>query len=257
MDLDLAKPIDITDKPLFDEYILKFPPEISELSFTNIFMWRNHYNFRFFEWKDHLLLFSRNPNKIFFFPPIGPNSDEIILDLLNSIENVEIRRVPESIVDKLRNYEKSQGFSLEFIEDPNNWDYIYEKESLISLSGNKLRQKRRWLKKFVETYNFEFQLISEDNIDCCSELQIEWCDMNECRLHEDLLEEQNAIFEAIKHYHDLKYKGGIILVDGKCIAYTLGELLSPDTMVIHIEKAHRFYEGSYQAINNFFCKNSI
>ena len=70
MDLDLAKPIDITDKPLFDEYILKFPPEISELSFTNIFMWRNHYNFRFFEWKDHLLLFSRNPNKIFFFPPI-------------------------------------------------------------------------------------------------------------------------------------------------------------------------------------------
>jgi hypothetical protein len=32
-------------------------------------------------------------------------------------------------------------------------------------------------------------------------------------------------------------------------------MLNENTMVIHIEKAHMEYEGSYQAINNLFLKN--
>jgi hypothetical protein len=44
-------------------------------------------------------------------------------------------------------------------------------------------------------------------------------------------------------------------LDNKCAAYTFGEMLNENTMVVHIEKAHMEYEGSYQAINNFFLKN--
>jgi hypothetical protein len=32
-------------------------------------------------------------------------------------------------------------------------------------------------------------------------------------------------------------------------------MLNSNTLVIHIEKAHNEYEGSYQAINNLFLKN--
>ena len=79
--------------------------------------------------------------------------------------------------------------------------------------------------------------------------------MNECRANEDLLEEHKAIDDAFKFYKELDYRGGLIILDGKCIAYTLGEKLNPDTVVIHIEKAHFDYDGAYQAINNFFVKN--
>ena len=44
-------------------------------------------------------------------------------------------------------------------------------------------------------------------------------------------------------------------MDNNCAAYTFGEMLNETTMVVHIEKAHMEYEGSYQAINNFFLKN--
>jgi hypothetical protein len=44
-------------------------------------------------------------------------------------------------------------------------------------------------------------------------------------------------------------------LDNNCAAYTFGEMLNENTMVVHIEKAHMEYEGSYQAINNFFLKN--
>ncbi|MFX1503807.1 MAG: phosphatidylglycerol lysyltransferase domain-containing protein, partial [Promethearchaeota archaeon] len=53
----------------------------------------------------------------------------------------------------------------------------------------------------------------------------------------------------------LKFKGALLCVNEKCAAYTFGEMLNSDTLVIHIEKAHMEYEGAYQAINNLFLKN--
>ena len=41
MDLKQAKPLEITDKELFEGYFEQYPPEISEYSFTNLYMWRN------------------------------------------------------------------------------------------------------------------------------------------------------------------------------------------------------------------------
>ncbi|MFX0187832.1 MAG: DUF2156 domain-containing protein [Candidatus Hodarchaeota archaeon] len=262
MDPTNAKPLEISDHPLFNNYFQKFPPEISELTFTNLFIWRNYYNFLFMEYNEHLLIFSENylkkwkkpfSNKqdvFFFLPPIGQNPEKIMVDLFEEMNNIEIHRVPDCIINKIRNIN-----SLNIIEDRNNWDYIYEKEALISLQGNTYRQKRRWLNKFMSEYNYEFHIISEDYIEKTRSLQLEWCDMNECQSNEDLMEEQKAINAALNNYSDLNLRGGILCVEDKCVGYTLGEMLNTNTMVIHIEKAHINYEGSYQAINNLFLKN--
>ena len=45
------------------------------------------------------------------------------------------------------------------------------------------------------------------------------------------------------------------MIINECVACTFGEMLNPHTMVIHIEKAHMKFDGSYQAINNFFLKH--
>lgn len=110
------------------------------------------------------------------------------------------------------------------------------------------------MNKFLEQFNYEFQIINEEFVDKTLQLQLEWCDMNECQSNEDLEQEQNAIMNVLEHYPELKIRGGIICVDEKCVAYTLGEMLNEETLVIHIEKAHIEYEGSYQAINNLFLK---
>ncbi len=188
-------------------------------------------------------------------PPIGPNPAEMILNLFESLRHVEIHRVPEAIVNELHDNEKGKALKIDMIIDRNNWDYVYEKDKLSTLSGANLYRKRKWLKKFEEKFpNYEFHLLTEDWLDSCKKLQIQWCDMNECRMHEDLMEEQRAIDGAFEHYHDLKYLGGLLLVDGTCIAYTLGEHLNLATGVIHIEKALINYEGSYQAINKLFIQ---
>ena len=268
MDLSVGKPIEITDKSLFDEYFHKYPPEISEFTFTNLFMWRNYYNFLFLEFREHLILYSydylknrKKPIKTdskdytYFFPPIGPDPDELIIELFENVSNIEIHRVPEVICEKLTESEKFNILNLDCLEDRNNWDYIYNKEEIINLAGNKYRQNRRWLQKFLNNYDYDFQLLTGDLVEKCKELQLEWCIMRACTEDESLEAEQNAIYEALNNFDTLGFSGGLLCVDDKCVAYTFGEMLNDKTLVIHIEKAHMEYEGSYQAINNFFLKN--
>ncbi len=266
MDISSGKSIEITDKKLFDNYFQKYPPVTSELTFTNLFMWRDYYSFKFLEWQNHLLIYSteyfkrwkksisNNEKAILFLPPVGSTPAKIILDLFNSKNPIEIHRVPETITNKIKEEEAFNHLNVNLCEDRNNWDYLYDLESLITLPGNKFRQKRRWLNKFFEKYDYEFQIITEDEIDKTLRLQIEWWDANEGRSSEDLMDEQKAIVTALKHFTELNFKGGLICVDNKCVAYTLGEMLNNETLVIHIEKAHIEYEGSYQAVNNLFLK---
>jgi hypothetical protein len=268
MDLSTGKPIEIIHKSLFDEYFRKYPPEISEFTFTNLFMWRNYYNFLFMEFNKHLVLFSydylksrRKPintdsrDYIYFFPPIGPTPDEIIIELFENLGNIEVHRVPEDICENLKRSTRFTELNLECFEDRNNWDYVHSKEEILTLAGNKYRQNRRWLQKFLDDYNYEFQLLTDSLIEKCKELQLEWCIIRACTEDESLEAEQEAIYEALDNFDNLGFNGGILCVDDKCAAYTFGEMLNDKTLVIHIEKAHLEYEGAYQAINNFFLKN--
>jgi len=269
MDLNIAKEIKLEDKALFNNYFHKYPPQTSEFTFTNLYMWRNFYGFNFMEWKDHLLLFSRdifeakkipasgNKKALYFFPPIGPNPAEIIVSLFENLEEVEFHRVPERISENMRNHKKISSLSIDILEDRDNWDYVYEAENLRNLPGNQYRQNRRWLNKFLENYDYEFKILTENEVELCKKLQLEWCVLRECEDDEGLKEEELAIYDALDNYLALGFQGALICVDDKCVAYTFGEMLNPETMVIHVEKAHMDYEGAYQAINNLFLKNSF
>ena len=267
MELSQAKPIELSDKELFDKFFKIYPPEMSEFTFTNLFMWRNYYKFQFIESNEHLVLFSReyfkkqkpssprNGETLFFLPPIGPYPAEIMIQLFESFKEAEFHRVPQDIVDEISNHKKFSSLNLEILKDRNNWDYVYEVENLKTLPGNRYRQNRRWLKKFTDKYLFEFQIITEDLIEKVKKLQKEWWLLRGGEEDAALEEEQKAIYEALDNFTVLGFKGALLCCDDKCAAYTFGELLNPNTLVIHIEKAHMAYGGAYQAINNLFLKN--
>ncbi|MBA7548904.1 hypothetical protein ES705_41372 [subsurface metagenome] len=231
-------------------------------------MWRKYYNFLFLEFKEHIILFSydylKNRRKpinsdskdyIYFFPPIGPNPDEIIIELFENNSNIEIHRVPEKICEKLTQNKKFNKLNMVHLKDRNNWDYVYNKEEILNLAGNKYRQNRRWLQKFLNNYNYDYKLITGDLVEKCKELQLEWCIMRACTEDESLEAEQEAIYEALDNFEALGFSGGLLCIEDKCAAYSFGEMLNEGTLVIHIEKAHAEYEGAYQAINNFFLKS--
>ena len=85
-------------------------------------------------------------------------------------------------------------------------------------------------------------------------MEDEWCDLRHCEAIPGLANESLAIKEVLTHFDRLGVKGGAILIGGKVEAFTLGEPLNRETVVIHIEKANPAFEGLYSLINQAFLE---
>ena len=60
---------------------------------------------------------------------------------------------------------------------------------------------------------------------------------------------------SLRLYEELELTGGLLRVNGKVVAFTLGEEVSDDTFVVHIEKAFAEIQGAYPMINQQFVEH--
>ena len=132
---------------------------------------------------------------------------------------------------------------------------MYLTEDLIQLKGRKYHRKRNHIKQFTDKYAYQYVPLTHEWIAECLRLETEWCDLRHCDVIPGLASESVATKEALTHFETLGIKGGAILINGKVEAFTLGESLNRETVVIHIEKANPAYEGLYAVINQTFLGN--
>lgn len=71
---------------------------------------------------------------------------------------------------------------------------------------------------------------------------------------ENLRSESMGLKNLFENLDKTEIVGGVLYVDNSVVAYTLGEKLNHNTVVIHVEKADEIYNGSYQAINSIFLE---
>ena len=250
------KDLTLEDKPPCDQLFTQFPPVISEFTFTNLFIWRHAYQIKISRLQNFLCLLSEQGGSSFFFPPIGEG--DVIKCYQSFLQYLggkgippKIVRVPEAVVAQID--WKTSGMKVEL--DRNQCDYVYLTQDLIELKGRKYHRKRNHIKQFQEKYSYQYIPLTPEWIPQCLQLETEWCDLRHCEASPGLLNESFAIKEAFTHYEELGVKGGAILINGKVEAFTLGDPLNPDTVVIHIEKANPAYEGIYPTINQAFLEN--
>ena len=251
------KPIEIQDKPVFDDFLAKDPPQVSELTFTNFFIWRHHTHPAWAESNGCLLVVFHPPKgKVYGLPPFGPGDKRGALDILcreiaKEADEVRIRRVGEDFVAHQVDPEK-----YEVVPDRDNSDYVYLAKDLINLSGNRYHRKKNHLHQFVKNNTFEYRPLDAELVKRVLGMQEAWCQIRECVLKPDLLAEDFAVHEALTHFDELGYQGGAVLINSAVEAFSLGEPLNPDTAVIHIEKANPDILGLYAAINQLFSLNA-
>jgi hypothetical protein len=250
------KELSLEAKPLFDRLFDLFPPLISEFTFTNLFIWRHAYQLKISRLKGVLCVLSDQGENSFFFPPIGEGDMvEYYRILLQYLEekggHPKIARLPEVLIAKM-DWE-AEALTAEL--DRAQSDYLYLTKDLINLEGRKYHRKRNHIKQFKEKYSYEYIPLTPEWVSECLRLETEWCDLRQCEVIPGLLNESIAIKEAFTHFEELGLKGGAILINEKLEAFTLGEPLNRDTVVIHIEKANSAYEGLYSLINQAFLEN--
>ncbi len=246
----------LEDKPLFDQLFTRFPPVISEFTFTNLFIWRVAYRIKISRFRNLLCLLSEQGELSFFFPPVGEGDMiECFQSLLQYLGKKgappKIVRIPEVVVTQV-NWTGS-GMKAEL--DRSQCDYVYLVQDLIELKGRKYHRKRNHIKQFQEKYSYQYIPLTPEWVPQCLQLQTEWCDLRNCEASPGLRNESLAIKEAFTHFEKLEVKGGAILINGKVEAFTLGDPLNSETIVIHIEKANPAYEGLYPTINQAFLEH--
>lgn len=252
----LFRELSLDDKPLLDSAFQKFPPTNSEFTFTNLFIWRHAYQIKITRLQQFICLFAEKQEQPFFFPPIGEGEMiQCCRILLQSMRekglSARLARVPEEILYRF-DWE-SKGFEIKLDRDQS--DYVYLVEDLVQLRGRKYHRKRNHIKKFKETYPYQYRPLVPELIAECLELQAAWCDLKHCEVDPSLTNEFIAIKEAFTHFDVLGVKGGAILIQGKVEAFTLGEPLNRDTIVIHIEKANPNFDGLYPTLNQAFLEH--
>lgn len=145
-------------------------------------------------------------------------------------------------------------FQIEYLRD--EADYVYETEKLATLAGKKLHGKRNHINKFKSLYpDWSYEPITGKNAEECFQMALEWRNENGCE--EDL--EKNAemcvTLNFLRLFQELRMKGGLIRVEGKVVAFCVGEPVCEDTFVVHVEKAFAEVEGAYPMINQQFVQH--
>ena len=248
-------PLDISSVSLVNRYLSDFPPKISELTFTNLFAWRQTRPVWLYEF-DNTLTFlvktdiCRNDEMLILGSPTGGLSLAQVFDKLGK-KIIGAIGVPGDDTKDL----PLETFTLN--QDRDNFDYIYRQEDLAELKGRKYSKKRSHVKQCLNKYDCSFEYINGQNIDECRELMTRWCNSRECDLDPGLCGESRAITTAIDLFSDFKLMGGAVRVDGLIQAFAIGERLNRSTAVWHFEKALPGIEGLSQLINQWFARECL
>lgn len=250
------KPITLTDKNWMEPLIKSSDFRGCEYSFGTIFLWRNIFKTKTARFKDRLLVrIEKEEGFSYLFPPGTGDLKEALEVLENDSELNDVPFFMHSVNEQARAVLEaiSPGRYL-FTPVRDSFDYIYNAENLANLKGKKLHGKRNHINRFLADFEgrWNYESINKQNISECIDMNKVWSIKNNCNLDKSKSLEQLAVKEAFENYFELELLGGLLRVDGRVIAFSIGQPLNSDTLLVHIEKAFSEYRGAYPMINRQF-----
>jgi len=249
-DYPAFRKVAVNDRDAIEGLFKEFPTETSERTFASIFTWRSYSTrSRLSMFGSHLLIsWRRERFGDLLLAPVGPDPTNAIAELL-AVRPKDFNGffcLTEPAVSRLR----GQGLSPEPLRD--EWDYVFQTTDLIALQGPKYHTQRKEIKKATSQYDLVFEPMSEEHIASSLQLEESWCNLRACSFDKLSTAEDAALKEALANFETLHLLGGVVLIDGKVEALTVGERLNENTAVVHFEKANPNIRGLYPYINQRF-----
>ncbi len=251
------KPLTIDDRSLFYRYYTENPAKCSYLSFANLFLWKDAEDIHYFEYEGHLVVTGKsiyNGHRYFMMPLGGCLCKKLKACLDENFgKDYHIYGIT---ADDLKTVQKNCGEFFEFHRERDMDNYVYTTEKLSTLTGKKLHGKRNHINKFKELYpNHAYEPLTAENIQTIRPFMEEWY-QKKSETDDSIFTEKTALENALANFDALQLKGGMLLVDDKPVAFSIGEQLNEDTALIHFEKADTDYQGAYPMINQQFVQNA-
>jgi hypothetical protein len=254
------RPVCLEDRDFFESIFLKMQPEVSELNFTNLFMFRHVHDYRVSVLNGNVAILAKSyTGQPYFMPPIGdkkiPETMDALMDYMKKCdERPAMELAWRGFIDK---YVEGNG-KYRYGPDPDSFDYVYNTQDLIRLSGRKFHDKKNLLNRFLRSYKVHgYARLTKELLPQAKDLVLRWC-QEKCALDiPSTFGETEATIRALDNLGELGIVAGVALVDGTVEALSLGEELNKDTVVIHVEKANSEYAGLYQYISSEYLRQEF
>lgn len=246
------------DKELIEENIPASVRNMCDFSFGNLVCWGAVENTRLACSGGFVFLRSRfNGVKAYAFPWGNGELDEAF-QLLEADSRERSCKLNFYCVseEQLEALKARYGERLFIEEQRDFFDYVYARENLAKLKGRKYHSKKNHVNSFLKRYSYAYEKINEKNLQECLEFSRLWHKQGE--RNPKLDEEKLVIDKAFKHFNDLGLSGALIRVDGKIVAYALGEAMADgETYCTHFEKGSNELPQAYAVINKLFAEVSL
>ncbi|MFA7636168.1 MAG: phosphatidylglycerol lysyltransferase domain-containing protein [Monoglobales bacterium] len=250
------KEITIKEKDLFDSFFGQYKKISQEVCFSNLFIWKAGYNMKYDVVDGFLVIFAGyDAVGEYFHMPIGNGDKQKVLlkldeYMMGKYGGYSIRKL---LTEEASELDKFMPGKFEFEKNREFFDYIYNVSDLVSLRGKKYHSKKNHLNTFINTYDYKYNIISEDNIEKCAYYARQWILE---RNPDSYMEEYTASKVLFENFFELGLKGAFLTVNDEIVAITVGEN-NFGTVIIHFEKADPKVKGVYAAINQMFLQNEF
>ena len=248
------EPVDLAHQAEYLGFLDASPVKPSDYSFVNLWSWSPFYGLEL-SFDNDLVWIRQTRPEVTYWAPVGNWGATI--DLKGRIRDELVHgaamvRVPEPL---LKIVEGEMKGTITIDESRGHWDYLYAATELVTLQGNRFHKKKNLLNQFKKKYDYRYLAFDEELVETALGMQENWCTWRDCEAEEALNAENRAITRVLNNWGSFENLiGGAILVEGEMAAYTIGERLSTDTLLIHFEKGSPGYKGIYQAINQIFME---
>lgn len=243
-----SRALEIADKKLLDRIFAEIQPQISELTFAGLYLFRIAHDYRLTMIGDAVTVLGKGyDGSRYCLPPLSGNIENALKMLFD--DNWIIYGADERFTKK---YFSAGNISVS--EDRDSFDYLYLRQELALLPGNRFHKKNNRINYFTNRHHYKLFEYSYQYLSACQELLDRWLMAIRDRTNPSLVLEVSATSEALRNFSELGLNGIVITVDGIVEAFAIGEKLNSDTAVCHFEKADPFKEGLSQLVNREFAR---
>lgn len=242
------KQIELCDKDKITKIFFSENRIYCENTFGTIFCWSGVSGYKVAFIDGGMVL--GNPDKKVFDMPMGDcNKQAVVEYLINTYGQISLKSVRECDFNILNTI---GGFEIE--EHCSFFDYIYDSEKLITLSGKKLATKRNHINAFVADGKWHTKPIEQSDIPTLLEFNKKWCE-GRCENADKYLKMELCAAEiALNNFDKMGLLGLMLYKNNTLVAYSYGEPISKKAFCVHVEKADADVRGAYQMINREFAK---
>ena len=227
----------------------------------NLVMWARFMDYKYAIENDTLFISCKSQSDMqseAFLAPIGKMKFKESIPLLQAYcsetgKELRLTAVPQEFVEELQ--EVLPDYTCNELE---NWsDYVYDIQKLATLQGKALNKKRNRYNKFItEQPNYIYHRCSDDEINSVVRFLAENRECQHNREENMRCYEHWQCMATVRNLLKYRQPAGVLYIDGKIAAFTLGEIFG-DTLFVHIEKANHEIAGASEAINRLFVNDIL